>query len=72
MTKELKQLTDIQFISRYNEVSLILSRRFAQSKSTDGLPLVFNRLDDESQRRANRVDVLVHDFLDDGGFARIV
>ena len=36
------------------------------------LPFVVNRLNDEAQGGADRVDVLAHNLFDDGGFARIV
>lgn len=37
-----------------------------------GVPLVIDRLNDEAQRGAHRVDVFPHDFLHNGCLARIV
>lgn len=40
-------------------------------QSTDS-PLIIYRLDDEAEGRADGVDILAHDLLDDGCLARIV
>lgn len=36
------------------------------------LPLVVNRLDDEAERRADFIDILVHNLPDDGSLACVV
>lgn len=47
------------------------SQRRGKEKRLD-LPLVVNGLDNESQRRADRVDVLAHDLLDNRRLPSIV
>ena len=37
-----------------------------------GLPIVVYRLDDEAKGRADAIDVLAHDPLDDSGLAGVV
>ena len=36
------------------------------------IPVVLDRLDDESERRADTVDILVHDLLHNGRLSRVV
>jgi hypothetical protein len=55
-------------LSLYLRLSVLLG----MPERLEDLPIIVDGLDDEPQGRADRVDILAHDLLDDCGLSRVV